>query len=365
VHAMVELSAADARQVNDARVVFEVAETAGGNALVSERGRFAKGDGRGRPSIAMLDVGVLPPGSYVARAVVTVSGRPPITSTRPFEIAPRKRRDTRTAAASGEARSTPVASRMRPPIPPFKTQDVLAPAVVNPFVDYVMEHYLPSPAARQALESIKAGDIANATKGDRQVGDLGLSFAQGLSMLAANRPAEADAYFRAALRQSSDFIGAAFYLGATLAANGRDRDAVGAWQTALIGDVGAPGIYPVLIDGLLRLGESEAALEFLKEAEPTFADRDEYNRRLVQALALAGRHGDALPVAHSYLSRHPGDANMLFLVMHMIYEAHASGELPDGNAELARFSEYAAKYETLGGPQTAIVQGWRKALGVR
>ena len=121
----------------------------------------------------------------------------------------------------------------------------------------------------------------------------------------------------------------------------------------------------MLIDGLLRLGESEEALEFLKEAEPTFADRDEYSRRLVQAYALAARYGDALPVAHSYLSRHPDDANMLFLVMHMIYEGHASGELPDSTAELAHFSEYAAKYEALGGPQSAIVQGWRKALGVR
>jgi tetratricopeptide (TPR) repeat protein len=168
---------------------------------------------------------------------------------------------------------------------------------------------------------------------------------------------EADANFRTALRQSSDFMGAAFYLGATLAANGRDRDAVGAWQTALIGDVGAAGIYPVLIDGLLRLGESEQALEFLKEAEPTFADRDEYNRRLVQARALAARYADALPVAHSYLSRHPGDASMLFLVMHMIYEGHASGDLPDGAAELARFSDYAAKYDALGGPEAAIFKG--------
>jgi hypothetical protein len=351
LQAMVELSSPDARQVNDARVNFEIAETPGGNALVSERGRLMKGEGRGRPSVATIDVGVLPPGSYVARAVVTVGGRPTTTSIRPFEIAPRAKRVEVT--------------RMRPPVPPFKTADVLAPSVLNPFVDYVIEHHSPSPAARQALESIKAGDLVNATNGERQIGDLGLAFAQGISMLAADRPAEADAYFRAALRQSSDFIGAAFYLGATLAAAGRDRDAVGAWQTALIGEVGAAGVFPVLIDGLLRLGEAEAALEFLEEAKPTFSDRDEYNRRLVQAYALAGRSGDALPVAHDYLSRHPDDTNMLFLVLHMIYEAHASGVAPENPAELARFREYAARYEASGGPQAGIVQGWRKALGVR
>lgn len=181
----------------------------------------------------------------------------------------------------------------------------------------------------------------------------------------AQRPAEADAYFRAALRQSSDFIGAAFYLGATHAAAGRDRDAVGAWQTALIGEVGAPGIYPVRIDGLLRLDEAADALAMLAEAEPTFSDRAQYVRRLVQACALAGRYDEALPLAHEYLADHPDDRDLLFVATHLIFEGHAAGTLAGGAAEVGLFQRYAERYEALKGPQALVVQGWRKALGIR
>ncbi|MGH9347347.1 MAG: hypothetical protein ACRD26_08780 [Vicinamibacterales bacterium] len=370
LQAMLELAFADPKLVNDTRVSFEVSETTDGAAIVKESSRVTNVRGSVKPVAAVLDVGVLPPGDYVARALVTVPGQKALAMIRPFQIAPRRARAAAKPAETGRspARAVsggmPAAGRLRPPIPPFRKEDVLAPDVVNPFIDHVLATYSPSPAAQEALNAIKAGDLQHATKGERQVGDLGLSFAQGLSLFAAGRTAEADAYFRAALRASSDLIGAAFYLGATLAAAGKDRDAVGAWQTALIGDVGTAGVYPVLIDGLLRLRDGEQALEVLKEAEPAFADRDQYTRRLVQAHALAARYDEARALAHEYLARHPGDADILFLSMHMIYEAHAAGSLASA-AELERFRDYSAKYDAAQGPQGAIVRGWRKALGIR
>jgi hypothetical protein len=366
---MVELGARDGARLDAVRVAFEVSEKADGAPLVSAPGRIRKMDGTVKPAAAILDVGVLPPGDYVARALVEVPGEKPLAITRPFQIAARRQRvvtepSTSARAATGAPARGAVRGRARPPIPPFKKDDVLAPAVVTPFIDHVLTSYSPSPAARSALEAIKAGNIENATKGERQVGDLGLSFAQGLGMLAAGRTSEADAYFRAALRASSDFIGAAFYLGATLAASGRDRDAIGAWETALIGEVGAAGIYPVLIDGLLRVGDGERALEVLEEADGTFTDRDQYNRRLVQAYALLSRYDEALPLAHDYLARHAADADILFLTMHMIYESHAAGDTA-GSTDLERFRDYSGRYAAAGGTQILVVQGWRKALGIR
>ena len=358
---VMELSASDPKRLNNARVTFEVSESTNGEAIVSERGRLGNASGGRRPVSAVMDVGVLPPGQYVARAVVRVAGEDAVTTTRPFEVAPRK-----TAAPSGgESAARAVgARRMRPPIPPFRTEDVLAPEVVGPFVDHVIANYSPSPAALEALEAIKAGDLANAAKEQREITEVGMSFAQGISLLARGRNAEADTFFRAALRGSSDFIGAAFYLGATLAAAGKDRDAVGAWQTALIGEVGAAGVYPVLIDGLLRIGDAQQALEFLKEAEPTFKDRTQYTRRLAQAYALAGRYAEAAPLADEYLASHPDDTDMLFLALHLLYERHASGETL-GPADIARFSDYAARYEARKGAQIVVVRGWKKALGAR
>jgi hypothetical protein len=364
LQAIIELASSDVRRLDGTRVTFEVAESANGPAIVSGQGRAAGSNGTRRSAAATLDIGVLPAGSYVARAVVRVPGETPMTTARPFDVAPR-RASTAASAGSPAMRRPRSVARMRPPIPPFRAEDVLAPHVVNPFIDHVLQQYSPSAAGREALEAIKAGRIENATQGSREIGDLGLAFAQGLTMLAADRPAQADAYFRAALRQSSDFIGAAFYLGATLAAAGRDREAVGAWQTALIGEVGAAGIYPVLIDGLLRLGEADEALAFLEEAETTFTDRGQYTRRLAQAYALAGRYDEARPLAHDYLAAHPDDADMLYLAMHLIYEGHASEALADAPAELDRFRRYAQRYEALKGPHALVVQGWRKALGIR
>jgi tetratricopeptide (TPR) repeat protein len=362
LRAMLELSASDARVLNDTNVTFAVLEKNGGAAIVSERAVPEKGDARVRAAGVALHVGVLPPGEYIARATIAVPGHEPAIATRPFQIAARARvaKPVETARSAARAVSR---GRMRPPIPPFKPQDVLAPAVVEPFIDHVLTRYSPSAAAREALTAIKAGDL-HSKKLDEQVGDVGLSFARGLCLLAENRAAEASAYFRAALRSESDFIGAAFYLGATLAASGKDRDAVGAWQTALIGEVGTAGVYPVLVDGLLRLGEAEHALDLLNEAEPTFTDRAQYERRRVQAYALLGRVADALPLAHAHLAKQPGDIDILYLTMHMIYEAFASGERSD-TSELDRFRDYAARYIAANGPQIQVVQGWRKALGIR
>jgi VWFA-related protein len=364
LQAVMELGATEPKRLNDTRVTFEVADSADGEAIVSARGRLGNESGGRRQVSAVVDVGVLPPGMYVGRAVVTVTGEDPITITRPFEVATRAR--VATTARDGERSATPAVARgrMRPPIPPFRKEDVLAPDVVAPFVDHVIENYSPSPAARAALEDIKAGNLETATKGEREVTEVGMSFAQGLSLLARGRTKEADTFFRAALRGASDFIGAAFYLGATLAASGKDRDAVGAWQTALISDVGAAGVYPVLIDGLLRIGDAEQALEFLEEAEPTFTDRLQYTRRLAQAYALAGRYADASPLADEYLAAHPNDTDMLFLALHLLYERHAIGETLD-DAARARFEDYARRYEAAKAPQVLVVRGWKKALGSR
>jgi VWFA-related protein len=366
LRAMLELRAADGGSLNATTITFDVAEDVAAAPIVTETGALHASDGPVKPAAATLNVGVLPPGDYVARALVMVPGHRPITLTRPFQVAPR-RRGARTAAPETDRSAARAVSRgrTRPPIPPFKPADVLAPAVVNPFIDHVLTNYSPSPAGRAALTAIKDGNLQQATKGERQVADVALSFAQGLGMLAENRTAEADAYFRAALRSESDFIGAAFYLGATLAAAGKDRDAVAAWQTALIGEVGTAGVYPVLIDGLLRLGEGEHALDLLKEAEPTFTDRLAYDRRLVQTYALMGRYGDALPLAHACLGKRPDDIDLLFLTMHMIFEAHSLDDLQDAAAELERFRDYSDRYAAAKGPQTVVVQGWRKALGIR
>jgi tetratricopeptide (TPR) repeat protein len=61
------------------------------------------------------------------------------------------------------------------------------------------------------------------------------SFLRGLAFYRAGRIDDASKQFRASVRASTDFLPGVFYLGACYAAGGNPRQAVGAWQTALIG----------------------------------------------------------------------------------------------------------------------------------
>ena len=59
------------------------------------------------------------------------------------------------------------------------------------------------------------------------------AFVRGLNELQKQRYPQATAWFQVALKHASDFLGAAFYIGACHAASGRDQEAVGAWQISL------------------------------------------------------------------------------------------------------------------------------------
>jgi tetratricopeptide (TPR) repeat protein len=113
---------------------------------------------------------------------------------------------------------------------------------------------------------------------------LATAFLKGLAFFGKNELEPAAAQFRAALDAAPDFLPAAFYLGACYAAGGRDREAVGAWQTALITESDARIIYDVLGDALLRMQDGDEAASILTEARDKWMDDD----RFVPRLAASG-----------------------------------------------------------------------------
>src|SRR2546430_9007303 len=80
----------------------------------------------------------------------------------------------------------------------------------------------------------------------------GAVFLGGLALLEKGELEPAAAKFRTALKLDSEFLPAAFYLGACYAAGGRGRGAAGAWPTSLIPPSGAPVIFPPLRGPLPR-----------------------------------------------------------------------------------------------------------------
>jgi VWFA-related protein len=364
LHGYLELYSDSPEALGSTEVTLEVAEGEDGRALDSAPVEFTREEGPSRRRVAegAVPIALLPPGDYVARAVITVGGRRAGVVTRPFRIA----RAAATVAAPGTsapaargARTIPFSSR----IDAFERRAVLAPQVVGFFLDRMNAGSGTSSAA--ATEHARAGrfdEAAGALDGG-SVNPLAAAFLQGLALYAKGDLEAAAVKFRETLRLDSEFFPAAFYLGACYAAGGRDREAAAAWQTSLVTESDAPFIYTLLADALLRQRHIDQALDILNEAASIWPDSPEVQQRLGTAFSMAGRAAEALKVLEPYLAAHPGDHERHFLALRTLYEAAAAGRpIASAADDLARFERYATAYAAAGGPQQAIVEQWRKYM---
>jgi VWFA-related protein len=368
LHGYLELSSDVAEQLSNATVILEVAQNDAGRALDSAPARFqpVRPGTEGKRSVeASVPIALLPAGEYVARAVISVSGRKVGQVVRPFRVT---RADT-VLAAPGTAT---VAMKTTAPIPftsrvdAFEKAAVLTPQVLGFFLDRMSSAAAASAAAvRPAVASVKAGRFDEAMDALKSTGDdqLAAAFLKGVVLLQRGDLEAAAGKFRAALRLDPEFYSAAFYLGACYAAGGKDRDAAGAWQMSLITESSAPFVYTLLGDALLRLRDMDQALDVLTEARTLWPADDNVTVRLGTALVLANKSADAVKVLQPYLDAHPADQEVLFVAMRALYEARAAGRTIETiQADKARFIKYADAYTAARGTQQALVDQWRKYI---
>ena len=353
--------------LRNASVTIEVAENESAKAIEKSPARFQNVEGdRRRAADGAVSIALLPPGSYVVRAMISVDGREVGQVFRPFQIT----RPARTATDA--SRPVTVAPKVSAPVPlatrigAFDRSSVLSPQVVGFFLERLGAAAGDSPASvRPAVEDVRAGRFAEAmqTLGNGGDDQLAVVFLKGLVLLSRGELNPAANKFRDALRIDSEFFPAAFYLGACYAAGGRDREAAGAWQTSLVTESNAPFIYSLLGDALLRLRDVEQAIDILTEARAKWPSDDQIAPRLATALVMGSRSADALPILDSYLARHPDDTERLFLALRSLYEARAAGRsLGTAEEDRARFARYADAYAAAKGPQLPMVEQWRKQI---
>ena len=366
LHGYVELYADQQEVLKNATVTLEVASDSSSSALDSAPAHLqvAPGSPNRRTAEGVVPIALLPPGDYVARAVITVGGQTTGQVVRSFRVS--KDRAARTTAALGSAPGS------RPPIPfisrpdAFERSSVLAPQVVGFFMERMNFGETGAAGGAAAIDHARNGRFeaaiaALADAGNRQLATV---FLTGLSLYAKGDLEAAAGQFRDALRLDSEFFPAAFYLGSCYAAGRRDRQAVGAWQTSLVTESDAPFIYTLLADAFIRLREIESALGILTEATGLWPDSDQVQLRLGTALALAGKGAESVNVLEPYLARNPNDHERHFVLLRALYEARQSG----GHVRSARedrelFDKHAAAYKAAGGAQAALVAEWRKAMG--
>ena len=363
--AMMEISGTDQALLNRARVTFQIADAEDGTPLVSVEAKSASRGNSVRAYAAALRLGVLPPGEYVARALINVPGNPEARLARPFLMAPVAAPTTEPldldVPLDPDAPPAPLAeSRILAPVPRFRPQSILVPEVVTPFLDGLSSLHPPSPEVEEVVEKARSGQFTPPQEPASSPDDeLNLAFVRGLDALNKNQVPQAAAYFQQTLKGAADFLGAAFYLGATHAASGRDKEAVGAWQMALLSENPA-AVYPVLVDALLRLGDGRQAIDLLEEAPTAWANDNDRIRREATALAMLGDYGTALPKLIDLLDNTKNDDQpLLFVAIQVLYRMHQQDKsLSPANA--ARFRNYVERHQKLGGPDRAIVETWRR-----
>ena len=368
LHGYLELFSDAPEQLKNATVTIEVAENETGRALDSTPARFQQaqtGGDRRRAAEAGVPIGLLPPGEYVARAVISVGGRKVGQVVRPFRV-------TRAAPVVSAPGSGTVLMRSAAPIAftsridAFDKASVLTPQVVGFFLDRMSAAAASSATTlAPALASVRAGRFEEAMGALKHASNdqLAAVFLAGLVLLHRGELEAARGKFSDALRLDSEFLPAAFYLGACYAAAGRDREAAGAWQTALITESNAPFVYTLLGDALLRLRDMDQALDVLSEARALWPADAAVTVRLGTALVLANKPADALNILQPYLDANPGDHERLFLALRALYETRSAGRaIGTPESDKALFLRYAAAYAAANGTQQALVDQWRKYI---
>jgi len=356
--ARVEMRAKDRARLEKATMVVEVAESEQGPVIETVPATAADApDGR-RVAQAGLALGVLPPGDYHLRAVVSVDGERVAGLSRPVRLAT-------SAPPSGRAAAIPAAS-LAASVGAFDLAAVLAPDVVGYFLDR-MAALVPgdvSPPVASAIGRARSGDAAGILEilGPSGPEEPRILFLRAIGQLAHGETAAAGNHLRAALRLASDFLPAAFYLGACYAAGGEDRHAAGAWQTALVTETGHPAVYRLLADSLLRVGEGPQALAVAQEALEEWPGDEGLARRVGFARALAGQRDEALAALTPYVERHPDDAGAVFVMLRLLFDAFREDAAATPPAERERMLRYAKSYVDNNGPSQQLVARWLRYL---
>jgi VWFA-related protein len=356
----------EAAQIENSAVKFEIASKADGPALLRADAAISPGSRSGlHLAQAVADMRVLPPGQYILRTKLR-SGNDDIGEiNRPFAVVGTPRITADSTNPSNATTSAPIgkslASRIVGTAPPFAIDQVLAPPMLEAFLSQVSERPdASSPVVRDLLDRARTVEISELKVSDAEAAQAPIAaFLQGLTLLAQNKLDPAANAFRGAMRASPDFYPAMVYLGACYAAAGNDKEAAGAWRTALIREGDAAPLHLLLADAFLRQGRGDLALQTLQDARTRWPEDTALKQRYVLASLQAGQYVDGLQTVDELVDKQVVDDASLALALLVLYESIVNGPpVQSIEQDRARMTRLADVYRSHGGPSVALVDTW-------
>jgi len=366
----VSLNAASGKEISP-NVEFEIASSEDGPALVHTSATLSKGLRDGTVlAQGVAEMRLLPAGQYVVRARVSAGGAPIGDLRRQFVVMDASRPTTvttgsvTTAAPHAEVPAT-LTARALGAAPSFALDQVLAPDVLGSFIDHVAaRHDASAPATQALLASAKSNGLAYLHVPDKPAADDPVAaFLKGLTLLSQKKLDPAAEAFRGAMRATSDFYPAMVYLGACYAAGGNDKEAAGAWRTALIKEGDSVALHRLLADALLRQGNGDLALQTVEAARARWPDDEGFKRRYIVAAMLAGKQAEGLDAVDNLITQKAVDEPSLELGLLVLYEAFMSDHpIESVDEDRARMTRFADAYRAQGGSSLALVETWMAAV---
>ena len=317
----------DASHVAAAGVVFEIAASATDPPLHTHRGGAPRGRRAGHR--ASRDRFAAPSARTIPRQSPRDDGhrhhrhRPTCLRA----VVGRCHRNRRHVRAADASLVVPPPPPVRPLVaaPPFAVDRVLSSPVLGVFLDRVASRS-DAVSARPALDRARttpASDIAVTSDLLAQSPAVG-RFLQGVSHLARSEPAPAADEFRTALARVAGLLSRDGVSGACWAAVGNDREAAGAWQTALIKEGDVLEVHLLLIDALQRLGKHEAALDAITRARTRWPSEPALERRYAMASLVAGRYQQGFAALDK--PNPSEDEPSLLMALQVLYQAFQSSK---------------------------------------
>ena len=241
---------------------FEIADDQDSPALLTGGAQMIVGsEPTQRVGQGVLSATLLPAGRYVARARITRGDNMAGVLVRPFIL---------DLPPAGTAMPSPFTQGS---VAKFDPKLPLSPRVLGEFLALVEKQFpeLKSPLAEARAGRYGIAAIEALTSGDQAAA----AFFKGLDWYSKGQLTQAVTQLELAAGPRREFFPAAFYLGASFAAAGRDRDAAGVWQMAIGKEPRPPLFYLLLADARLRDSQPASVVDVLKPAFERAPNDDE------------------------------------------------------------------------------------------
>lgn len=311
---------------------------------------------------AMLSTTALPPGRYLARAIIAQGGKPQGHFVRPFRVVAGSSAAPAVAGAYTPSALPPqLAEAILRDFPTIDRKALLTPDVMKAVLA-TAEKDRPGAAARQAIATARGGKFGPAALAALEAGDQVLAaFLRGIDFFAQGQADRAGQQFNLVMQQAPTFGPGRMYLGAILSLASKHREAASLLSSVPPEATGPAPVARLAAINWLQAGDAGLAIESLEKAlESGDADAP---RALALAYVIGNRPADALPLLVTHLEKNPDDQPALLAGIYATYAVHATGAKADTlTADRARAQVWAKAYAAAGSGMQNLTQAWMKHL---